>query len=211
MTEYTEYNGKQYHRYPGSKRKSDARYYRRGKNYLHRVVWETHNGPIPRGHQIHHINGDFGDNRIENLQCVAPREHSLIHAPEMADQRRAHLDNVRHKAAAWHSTPEGREWHREHGRRVFAEAHKPIIGFCQMCSAEYTTTTLNTHSRFCSNACKSAWRRKAGVDNVHRACLNCHTTFSINRYSKTQYCSRKCSQQARRLRELQPQTSDGPS
>lgn len=43
----------------------------KGKNYLvHRVIWEMHNGPIPQGYQIDHINHVRTDNRIENLRLV---------------------------------------------------------------------------------------------------------------------------------------------
>jgi hypothetical protein len=38
--------------------------------YLHRVIWETLNGPIPDGLTIDHINGKRNDNRIENLQLL---------------------------------------------------------------------------------------------------------------------------------------------
>lgn len=38
--------------------------------YKHRWVWEQHNGPIPNGYVIHHINSNKLDNRIENLSCI---------------------------------------------------------------------------------------------------------------------------------------------
>ena len=35
--------------------------------FQHRRVWRKHNGAVPEGFFIHHINGDKQDNRIENL------------------------------------------------------------------------------------------------------------------------------------------------
>ena len=47
-----------------------------GKQYYeHRYVWEQHNGKIPKGMQIHHINGKHNDNRIENLAIVTQYEN----------------------------------------------------------------------------------------------------------------------------------------
>lgn len=44
------------------------------------VVWEAANGLVPRGRLLHHINGDCGDDRLENLQMVTRAEHAASHA-----------------------------------------------------------------------------------------------------------------------------------
>lgn len=61
-------------------------YHRNGWGYfiyksrpLHRVVWEYHNGKIPKGYDIHHIDGDKSNNQIENLQCLTRKEHRRLH------------------------------------------------------------------------------------------------------------------------------------
>lgn len=50
-----------------------------GFNYkcykVHRIIWIMHNGDIPKGHLIDHINGIRDDNRIENLRVVSPSQN----------------------------------------------------------------------------------------------------------------------------------------
>lgn len=43
--------------------------------YAHRIVWEMHNGKIPDGMFIDHINHIRHDNRIENLRLVSRSEN----------------------------------------------------------------------------------------------------------------------------------------
>ena len=59
---------------------TDSNGYRRvkvdGKKILeHRVIYEMHNGSIPDGMEIDHINGVRDDNRIENLRVVTSSEN----------------------------------------------------------------------------------------------------------------------------------------
>lgn len=42
----------------------------------HRIIWEMHNGKIPEGMEIDHINHDRSDNRIENLRLASRLENS---------------------------------------------------------------------------------------------------------------------------------------
>jgi hypothetical protein len=48
---------------------------------MHRYVWEKEKGKIPKGYDIHHINGKKYDNRIENLECLPKAEHTKKYSP----------------------------------------------------------------------------------------------------------------------------------
>ena len=47
--------------------------------FLHVIVWERSNGPLPEGMVVHHINGDPTDNRAENLVAMSHRDHRRLH------------------------------------------------------------------------------------------------------------------------------------
>ena len=46
---------------------------------VHRGCWEAYNGPVPKGHLVHHKNENRADCRIENLACMTQSEHQRLH------------------------------------------------------------------------------------------------------------------------------------
>ena len=44
----------------------------------HRLVWEGVFGSIPKGFDIHHVDGNTHNNNIENLECISHADHSSL-------------------------------------------------------------------------------------------------------------------------------------
>lgn len=127
--ESVEFNGITFRRYPDSAVASHRRYFspggqwiKQGVGALHQEVWKAHHGPIPPGWHVHH-RGDYGDNSIDNLECLPRAAHEQEHSASRSAygtsaRQLAHLDRIRHLASAWHRSPAGREWHRQHARNI---------------------------------------------------------------------------------------------
>lgn len=169
--------------------------YQGKRERLHCYVWRYFNGPIPDGFHVHHADENKANNNIENLRCIPTRLHIKHHANEYAANNYATIiDNLnqraRPKASEWHKSEAGRAWHRERYMDSLGKA-KPILHKCQMCGKEYFSKH-KSHSKFCSNNCKSAYRRKLGVDNETRTCKVCGREFITNKYSSGKCCSGKC-------------------
>lgn len=205
-----EYGGFVWRRYPHSKRRGDREYFKRtpanGKPiYLHRQVWIDCNGDIPSGYHVHHIDEDCQNNDPENLEIMCGRKHISNHGKErwLEGDNTAmleHLERIRPLTKAWHASPEGIEKHREIGAMSY-EQFVPTPKPCKQCDTEFLPKKIGNTDLFCSNNCKSAWRRASGVDDIIATCLFCENKFKANKYRVPETCGRSCANRLRHARK----------
>ncbi|MGD0510613.1 MAG: HNH endonuclease signature motif containing protein [Candidatus Micrarchaeaceae archaeon] len=165
------------------------------KKRMHVVVWEFYKGKVPEGFHVHHKDNNKGNNDISNLGLLSEHEHLSLHMTEERRERvRKMAGDYRHLTKEWHASEEGRKWHKEHGILGWAN-RKPISLICVHCKKEFVTKSY--HQLFCSNACKSAWRRYEGLDDVEAICVFCEKKFRKNKYAKVRTCSMSCAAKLR--------------
>lgn len=204
------FNGLKYRRYPQSKNRSLRVYFsRRGGVHLHREIWKSVHGKIPKGHHIHHKDENPLNNAIENLECISAGDHLRHHrlGKIPTEEQTKHLERIRPMAAEWHRSDEGRAWHSQHSIDAFA-GRKPIKYKCEQCGKEFESKKIGG-VRFCHINCKSTARKRSGIDNVERKCLQCGKEFIINKYVKKDVCSSGCCRSRKAQQENSGVQSDG--
>jgi hypothetical protein len=156
ITQY--FNGGLYRMWPSE------RYLARGGKRLHRDVWSTAFGAIPKGCHIHHRDNDTLNNALANLECVPASEHlSETWHRTKAGTTRHFGDSAREKAAEWHRSDEGRLWHKRQAERQqnwkkWERAPKA----CEQCGSEFQALLRNNGfaQRFCCANCKARHYRQ---------------------------------------------------
>ncbi|MBK9073310.1 MAG: HNH endonuclease [Myxococcales bacterium] len=125
-----------------------VRYYRQGDGYwrasrhagnelLHRAVWRAAYGDIPAGQHVHHIDGDSGNNSLENLQVIKPQDHAKHHyRPDrlLSDEAMFKLGKSQ----------------RERWKKIEPREHT-----CDQCGGQFQSR--GNWVRFCSPKCNAAW------------------------------------------------------
>ena len=164
------FNGYRYRRYPKSKNEVHKNYFGRSGAFLHRDVWEFHNGPIPKGYEVHHKDENTLNNDPSNLEAITISEHrSFPHSKKIEYQTsgkmHAHLESIRELTKAWHKSPEGRKWHsdnaKESHQRLLAAGkpglgayeRKPVNLVCIWCGAGFVALTVR--AKFCTPVCQN--------------------------------------------------------
>lgn len=169
---------------------------------IHRYVWEFYNGEIPKGYEIHHIDYDKSNNDISNLQMLTKKAHMELHGAEFTTDRiekmRKNLKDVASpEASKWHGSEKGREWHKKHYEQMKDSLHAKKEFECKCCGEKFTSI----REGFCSNKCKSKYRRDKGLDNIEITCPCCGNVFTANKYAKRVTCSKSCSNRYRSIKK----------
>lgn len=159
------YAGHRYRRYPDSEHRHHRCYFygtepRRG--FLHRHIWEDHNGRIPEGYEIHHKDGDTLNNEVSNLDCVLVSEHRARHLSERSktEKHREHMVGARKKAVEWHKSDEGRKWRSKMIKDTWCKREE-YDKVCENCGVLFKTP-FPTRARFCGSKCQNqAWYRNS--------------------------------------------------
>ena len=124
-------------------------------------VWKYFHGEIEKGVHIHHKDGNKSNNEISNLEKMTVKEHFSKHnSNERIAKNLIHVATIRPLTKKWHASDEGLEWHRQHGINTWNQ--RPLrTTQCKNCGK--IIHSKSWRSKFCSNVCKSAERRKKSV------------------------------------------------
>lgn len=126
---------------------------------LHRQVWIYHNGEIPKGLVIDHIDRDKNNNQIDNLRLVSSSENNKNVSEQEKQRRIEWMSKIRPLTKEWHKSEEGREWHRKHGVEAY-KRRTPEKKICAHCGKVFETTACRDSARFCGQNCKMKARRR---------------------------------------------------
>ena len=134
-----------------------GRYFQRDGIRLHRLVWQQFYGEIPPRHDVHHINHDPHDNRLENLVCLPMEVHQREHGKAHADKMRAMQPKAELAARAWHGTSAGRQWHSEHfDKHIRPSLARRVPMICQVCGRSFEVAAFRAAlAKTCSGACRA--------------------------------------------------------
>lgn len=156
----------------------------------HAWVWKCNNGEIPKGFHIHHLDENKSNNNLDNLKLIHASDHLRSHMTlERRERSKMFCEEIRPLTKEWHASEEGKEWHRIHGINGWNNRKEFEIK-CEECGKNSFTKIY--HQNYCSNSCKSAARRKSGVDDIEKTCPMCKIIYKASKYERAKTCGRKC-------------------
>lgn len=160
-TESIVFRGIEYRRGKGGRYYKVWRWNKKTDNWwsdsLHRAIWRSVHGKIPKGHDIHHRDGDWDNNDIGNLECLSRQEHNKRHGTFVE----------------WNKTDAAKEHHKRIGA-FWTKTAKYRTFTCLRCGDEFESRHLDPERiKFCSKRCSTHHRINAKV----KTCIVCETVF----------------------------------
>lgn len=138
---------------------------RKGAKGLHVDVWEFFSGEkVPKGHNVHHEDGNQFNNDFSNLKCLPRGTHMRQHPVKDREKQQRHLAQIRNRAIEWHQSPAGLDWH----RRMAAERQpmRDQSRECATCGSAFMAKS--SRAKFCSQVCGLRYRyREVRGRNPH--------------------------------------------
>lgn len=152
VTQY--YSGKLYRVSPQNK------YFASGGGLLHRHVWASVFGDIPKSCHIHHRDGNRQNNCITNLECMPISEHTVLsRAQRQPGDEGWFTSEARQSASDWHKSDAGRLWHQRQAHRSKSwEKWKREDKPCEICGTTIKNALIRkgrNGAKYCSISCKS--------------------------------------------------------
>lgn len=156
------YNGKRYTRYGKSKYYWHHGEWKKPPVSLHVQVWKDNCGVIPKGHIIHHKDGNPRNNALSNLECITEKEHKAIHYAnkEWSDRTRKKLSK--------------------------AQLNRPLIEYtCKKCGKKFKSRR-NYDVFFCSDKCGRQWRleHNESTKEYEKRCKKCGVLFNTTKWHR---------------------------
>lgn len=179
-----------------SKTTSNKHYY--SHEGIQRAVYTYYFGEIPEGYEIHHIDLDATNNKIENLVALTKSEHASIHKPKgtLFPQIKPRLlicDYCGHKFLA--AYPTNKRFCSEKCKRNYQNT-RSIPKICKQCGNAFFATPNNKNQQFCSRSCKANWQHSHQISPLNKICPVCNNAFHAHN-QKQVCCSHACANKLR--------------
>ena len=139
-----------------------------GSRYAHRVIYERHFGPIPKGWVVHHKDEDKGNNDPSNLEAMSKPDHQRLHAtgrPASAKQVAVAIETLE-------------------------RLRTPKDARCIHCGDHFISKSANKVGKFCSRSCLERWRGNKFIPEP-RKCFVCGDDY-IAKKRFQRYCCKQC-------------------
>lgn len=171
-------------------------YYRSRIGQLHVNVWKYHNGEIPKGWDVHHLDHNPANNQLDNLQCMPHGEHKKLHAARAIKVEATCIICgttflTRSDYPAKTCSPSCRSKYRY---------KQKIERICVICNSVFTISKTSPRKTCCLK-CERILQKRTRAEKMNLVecqCAQCCKTFYTDATNPSHFCSKNCRNKYRR-------------